>query len=90
MADTGTIVERPDEPYTIRDDGTKLYKYMSKNGMKIIQHPSERIYDEAIDIESANWTYTESDIPIDDSYEKDEISKKADAWDELTEGINDE
>jgi len=90
MADTGIIVERPDEPYMIRDDGTKLYKYASKNGMKIIQHPSGNEYDSAIDVESANYTYTESDIPIDDSYEKDEISKKADAWDELTEGINDE
>lgn len=90
MADTGVVIERSNEPCMIRDDGTKLYKYMSKNGMKIIQHPSGNEYDSAIDVESASWTYTESDIPIDDSNEKDETSKKAAAWDELTGGNADE
>jgi len=78
------------EFFSTRFDGMKLYRIYSDKGFKIRQTETENIYDEAIDIESASWTYTESDIPIDDSYEKDEISKKADAWDELTGGTGDE
>jgi len=78
------------EFYETRFDGIKLYRIYSDEGFKIRQAETENIYDEAIDIESANWTYTESDVPIDDLYEEDETSKKAAAWDELTGGNSDE
>jgi len=78
------------EFYKTRFDGVKLYRISSDEGFKIRQTETGNIYDEAIDIETASWTYTESDIPIDDLNGKDEISKKADAWDELTGGTGDE
>ena len=64
MADTGKEIKRPDELYMVRQDGVKLYKYASDNGFYIIQHPTERKYSEAIDVESAAYTYTETDEPI--------------------------
>ena len=83
MADTGIPITRPNEPYLIRADGVKLYKYATDNGMKVIQHPSEQRYDEAIDVESATWTYTASDEPI-ESIEDNEVQQKAEAFDYLT------
>jgi len=77
------------EFYETRFDGIKLYRIYSDEEFKIRQAETGNIYDEAIDIESSNYTYTESDIPI-DAYEEDETSKKAAAWDELTGGNSDE
>lgn len=85
MADTGIIIPRPDKEYMIREDGVKLYQYKSENGVKIIQHPSGEIYIDAKDVETAEWTYTESDIPI-EGEELSETEQKAAAWDELTGG----
>lgn len=83
MADTGIPISRPDEPYLVRADGVKLYRYATDNGMKVIQHPSEQRYDEAIDVESAPWTYTASDEPIESSTD-DDTQQKAKAFDYLT------
>lgn len=83
MADTGIPIPRPDEPYLVRADGVKLYRYANDNGMKVIQHPSEQRYDEAVDVESATWAYTASDEPIESSTD-DDTQQKAEAFDYLT------
>ena len=59
--------------YTTRSDGVKLYRFAvpnTKTGdewdrpqFKIRQDQTDILYDEAIDIESAPYTYTETDIP---------------------------
>ena len=52
------------EFYEIRFDGVKLYRTYSDINHYIIQHPTEIEYEEAIDIENAPYTYTESDKEI--------------------------
>ena len=84
MADTGKEIIRPEEPYMVRQDGVKLYRYASDNGMYIIQHPTERKYTEAIDVETATYTYTETDEPIEEIELTDEAQQKATAFDYLT------
>ena len=34
--DTGKEILRPEEPYMVRQDGVKLYRYASENGSYII------------------------------------------------------
>ena len=84
MADTGKEIKRPDEPYMVRQDGIKLYKYISENGMYIIQHPTGDKYTDAVDVENATYTYTETDEPITPIEEPDETKLKSDAFDYLT------
>ena len=60
--------------YMTRSDGVKLYRFAvpnTKTGdkwdspqFKIRQGQTGTLYDEAIDIENASYTYTETDIPI--------------------------
>ena len=87
MADTGKEILRPKEPYMIRQDGVKLYKYASENGYYIIQHPTNYKYSEAVDVETATYTYTESDELINENQEPEEetieIEQKAEAFDYL-------
>lgn len=52
------------EPY-----GTDLIRTYSDTGYKIQQNGTDDIYDEAIDPQSADRTYTETDIPIDEGEE---------------------
>ena len=47
-----------------RDDGVNLYIAKSDRGYKIIQNETGAIMDEAVDVESANYTYKETDILI--------------------------
>lgn len=84
MADAGKEITRPEEPYMIHQDGIKLYKYTSDSGMCIIQHPTERKYTEAIDVETAPYTYTETDESIEETELIDEIQQKAAAFNYLT------
>lgn len=42
----------------------KLYRTYSDEGYKIKQIETDTIYDEAIDVETANYTYEETDILI--------------------------
>lgn len=53
------------EFYKTREDGINLWKIYSNNNNKIQQNQTNIIYDEAIDIENAPYTYTEINIPID-------------------------
>lgn len=52
------------EFYEMRFDGVKLYKTYSSEGMKIHKVGTDEVYDDAIDIESAPYTYEETDEPI--------------------------
>lgn len=48
------------EEYKTRTDGTKLFRTCSDAGKRIIQNETGIVYDEAIDVELAPYTYTES------------------------------
>lgn len=48
------------EEYKIRADGVKLFRTYSSEGRDIIQDQTGYVYSEAIDVENAPWTYTES------------------------------
>ena len=52
------------EFYETRADGVNLYRTYSDNCMYIRQDQTGNEYDEAIDIETAPYTYTENDKPI--------------------------
>lgn len=62
--------------------GWVLIKTYSDSGFMIQQNGTDDIYEEAVDPEFANRSYTETDIPI-DSGEEDEMEDKAEAYDIL-------
>ena len=84
--------------YTTRADGVKLFRFAvpnTKTGdewdkpqFRIRQDQTGTLYDEAIDVENAPYTYTETDIPaesdIDPTPIDEEIVQKAEAFDYLT------
>ena len=52
------------EFYTQRKDGVKLYRTYSDAGMMIRQNETGVEYAEAVDVEGASYTYTETETPI--------------------------
>ena len=50
--------------YGERFDGVKLYRTYSDEDFFILQHPTEIKYEEAVDVEDAPYTYTETDEKI--------------------------
>ena len=50
--------------YILRQDGVALYKFASDKGLKIQKVGTNEIYTEAIDVETANFRYKETDEPI--------------------------
>lgn len=50
--------------YKIRKDGVNLYKTYSDENFRIKQIETGNIYDEAIDVENANYTYIETEEKI--------------------------
>ncbi len=52
------------EFHRTRADGVDLYRSYSDKGVKIQKVGTDEIYDEAIDISAAPYTYKETDIPI--------------------------
>ena len=52
------------ELYTQRKDGVKLYRTYSDAGMMIRQNETSVAYTEAIDVDGAPYTYTETETPI--------------------------
>ena len=52
------------EFYAQRKDGVKLYRAYSDAGMMIRQNETGVEYAEAIDVEGAPYTYTETETPI--------------------------
>lgn len=51
------------EFYRTRKDGVNLYRTFSDNGFTIVRNDGLE-YDEAIDVENAPFTYTETDRKI--------------------------
>ena len=49
------------EFFMTRADGVILYRNYSDEGKRIIQNETDIVYDEAIDVENAPYTYTESE-----------------------------
>ena len=54
------------EFYRTREDGVNLYRTYSDENFMIRQNETGDLYDEAIDVENAPYTYTETDIPIEE------------------------
>lgn len=52
------------EFYRTRKDGVNLYRTYSDEGFYILQNETGIEYDEAIDVEGAPYTYSETDKPI--------------------------
>ena len=52
------------EYYMTRKDGVRLYRTYSNANKYIIQKPTNIEYNEAIDVETATYTYIESDKDI--------------------------
>lgn len=59
------------EFYMTRADGVNLFKTYSDEGMLILQNETGIEYGEAIDVEDAPYTYTETDKPIESDPESD-------------------
>ena len=57
------------EFYTQRKDGAKLYRTYSDIGMMIRQNETGVEYAEAIDVEGASYTYTETDKLVTDNFD---------------------
>ena len=84
--------------YMTRSDGVKLFRFAVPNvknektgewwppKFKIRQDQTDTLYDEAIDVEGAPYTYTETDIPAEgEPTPIDEVTEqKAEAYDYLT------
>lgn len=75
--------------YITREDGVKLYITYSDAGMKIEQSQTGILYDSAVDVENAPYTYTETsepvDGPVDPEYNEPDISAQ-DALDAIFGG----
>ena len=54
------------EYYDTLENGVKLFRYHSDSGVKIRQIETGFVYDEAIDIENAPYTYEETDELIEE------------------------
>lgn len=52
--------------YRTRKDGINLYRTYSDIGMMIRKDGTDEVYSEAIDIEGCGYTYTETDMPIEE------------------------
>lgn len=77
------------ENLTINDREFK--RTYSDEDFYILQEQTGIEYTEAIDVMTANYTYIETDKPIEkEEEEKTDIEQKAEAWDILTGGKNNE
>ena len=54
------------ELFKTRNDGVNLYRIYSDIGMQILQVETGIVYDEAVDVEGAPYTYVEYEEPTDD------------------------
>ena len=52
------------EFYRTREDGVNLYRTYSDNDLQIRKVGTDEVYDEAVDIEGAPYTYEETDMRI--------------------------
>ena len=63
------------EFYRTRKDGVDLYRTYSDEGLKIQKVGTDEIYDEAIDIDGAPYTYVETDIPIEQEETEEPVTE---------------
>lgn len=61
------------EYYTTRLDGVRLFRSYSDSRF-MIKNENDELYEEAIDVETATHTYTETTIPIEVNAESGEVS----------------
>ena len=54
------------ELYMTRSDGVNLYRTYSDENYKILQVETEQVFDEAIDVETATFTYIETEEKIEE------------------------
>lgn len=59
------------EFYITRKDGVNLYRTYSDAGVKVRKVGTDEIYDEAVDVENAPYTYEETDKLIEREGEED-------------------
>lgn len=52
------------ELYRTRKDGVRLFRTYSDKDVKVKQSETGAVYDEAVDVETSKYTYTETDIPV--------------------------
>ena len=60
------------EYHSTRKDGVNLYRTYSNEGFYILQNEAGIEYLEAVDVENAPYTYTETDKPIEATEEATE------------------
>jgi hypothetical protein len=58
------------EFHTTRSDGVNLYRSYSDKGVQIHKVGTDEIYDEAIDVADAPFTYEETDMPVEEVEEE--------------------
>ena len=51
---------------SIREDGVMLFRTYSTEGLKIRKVGTDEVYDEAIDVATAPYTYEETSLPIEE------------------------
>lgn len=61
------------EFYRTREDGVNLYKTYSDEGYLIQKVGTEEIYEEAVDIETAPYSYIETEEKIENEEESEEV-----------------
>lgn len=61
------------EFYKIRKDGVDLYKTYSDENYLIKKIGTDEIYDEAIDVETSNYTYEETNEKIEELEEGENV-----------------
>lgn len=71
------------EYFKTRSDGVKLFRTYSDENRLMLQNETGIKYAEAIDVEGAPYTYTETDEPIENEPDMTEIEEKAKAYDVL-------
>ena len=52
------------EFYKTRNDGVNLYISYSDKGLQLRKVGTDEVYDDAVDVESAPYTYEETETPI--------------------------
>ena len=57
------------EFYMTRNDGVNLFRTYSDEHYRILQEETGNVFDEAIDVESANYTYIETEEKIEEPEE---------------------
>lgn len=60
------------EEFKTRNDGVKLFRTYSDEGFKIVQNETGIVYAEAIDVENAPYTYSESEESADEEVSAEE------------------